>query len=118
MVSNARRALNMTQEELGDAMGKTRHWVGQLERGHWYGKDTFTVGADNALRLAMTLNLPPVEVLRAGGVPEEKWPDLSKVRSVGASVKFVDITTLSPHQQGIIESLVDEFKYPSSKESN
>lgn len=101
----------MTQSQLADEMGKSRHWVGQLERGHWYGKDTFTVGADTALRLAMALNLPPAEVLRAGGVPEDNWPDLSQFRSVDVYTKHVDITPLTQHQQNIIESLVDEFKH-------
>ncbi len=117
MVRKARLALGMTQQQLGAAMGKSRHWVGQLERGEWYERSVFTLDGDTAVRLAVTLNLPPAEVLHAGRVPKDRWPDLSKIRSVNARVKFVDITTLTPHQQDIIESLVDEFKYPSSTES-
>ena len=115
MARNARLALDMSQEDVALAMDRSRHWVTQLERGTWYKNgETFTLYGDNALRLALTLDLDPVEVLRAGQVELERWPDLSKVRSNSDSVKSIDISSLSPQQQNIIERLVDEFKYPTS----
>ena len=115
LVRNARLDLDMSQQDLAAAMDKSRHWVAQLERGAWY-KDgsPFTLDGDNALRLAMTLNLDPVEVLRAGAVDVKRWPDLSKIRSSSASVRSLDISSLTPEQQDLIERLVDEFKHPTS----
>ena len=115
LARNARLDLDMSQQDLATAMDKSRHWVAQLERGSWYRSgEAFTLDGDNALRLAMTLNLDPVEVLRAGQVEVNRWPDLSKIRSHSASVRTVDISSLTPQQQDLIERLVDELKYPTS----
>lgn len=115
LVRNARLDLDMKQEDLAAAVDKSRHWVAQLERGSWYRTgEPFTLDGDNALRLALALNLDPVEVLRAGQVEVSRWPDLSKIRSNSASVRSLDISSLTPEQQDLIERLVDEFKHPTS----
>ena len=115
LIRTARLDLDMSQADLAVAMDRSRHWVAQLERGAWY-KDgePFTLDGDNALRLAMTLDLDPVEVLRAGRVDVSRWPNLSKIRSHSASVRVVDISSLTPQQQDIVERLVDELKHPTS----
>lgn len=116
LVRNARLDLDMKQEDLAAAVGKSRHWVAQIERGAWYRTgEPFTLDGDNALRLALSLNLDPVEVLRAGQVEVGRWPDLSKIRSNSASVKSIDISSLTPEQQDLIERLVDELKHPTSR---
>lgn len=71
---------------------------------------------DSALRLAMTLNLDPVGVLRAGQVEVSRWPDLSKLRSENTSVRTVDISSLTPQQQDLVERLVEELKYATSED--
>lgn len=116
LVRNARLDLDMKQEDLAAAVDKSRHWVAQIERGAWYRTgEPFTLDGDNALRLSMALNLDPVEVLRAGQVEVARWPDLSKLRSTSASVKSIDISSLTPEQQDLIERLVDELKYRTSR---
>lgn len=117
LVRNSRLDLDMSQQDLATAMDKSRHWIAQLERGSWY-KDgkAFTLDGDSALRLAMTLNLDPVGVLRAGQVEVSRWPDLSKLRSEHTSVRTVDISSLTPQKQDLVERLVEELKYATSED--
>ncbi|SDR77719.1 helix-turn-helix transcriptional regulator [Corynebacterium timonense] len=110
LVSMARRGLGISQADLGEAVGKSRHWVTQLEKGSWYRTgEPFTLESDGAIKLAGVLGLSVVDVLRAGRVPEIKWPDLSNYRSNDANVAVVDITKLTPAQQELVEGIVNEF---------
>ena len=118
LIRSARQDLGMKQTDLAVAADRSRHWVTQLEKGVWYKSgERFTLDGDNALRLALVLNLDPVKGLRAGEVPLERWPDLSKIRSHNASVRVVDISSLTVQQQNLIERLVDELKHPTSREN-
>ena len=112
LIRAARGELGMSQDELGAVMGgRSRQWVSQLERGERYGGGgAFEVSAGVAVQLALVLDLDPVDVLRAAGVPESQWPNLSNVSAKNGKVKTIDITTLSTNQARIIEDLVDEFK--------
>lgn len=115
LVRDARLGLDMTQEALAEAMGKSRHWVSQLERGEWYKGGTFTLDGDNALKLAATLGADPLAMLRAGRVDIADWPKQSQMFSNSDSVRLVDIGSLTPTQQDLIERLVDELQQTTSE---
>ncbi|GEM_PF-3394673 len=110
LVSMARRGLGLSQAEMAEAVGKSRHWVTQLEKGSWYRTgEPFTLEVDGALKLAAVLNLHPIDLLQAGRVPRIKWPDLSNYSSNDDRVRVVDITTLTPTQQELVEGIVNEY---------
>lgn len=110
IVRLARKRLELNQAELGEAMGRDRTWVTQLERGKRYNGKPFTIEPHMVLKLAGVLQVDPVDLLVAAEIPEPQWPDLSQVRSNSANVRTVDITTLSPTQAKLIEQLVKELK--------
>lgn len=92
-------------------MGKTRHWVIQVEKGIWNnGGRRVSLTPENAIKLALVLGREPEDFLIAGDVPPEKWPDLSHISSKTDSVRVVDITSLTPKQQALIESIVYELR--------
>lgn len=112
LVRVKRKALGMTQEQLAESMGKTRSWVIRVEKGIRPDRDTpIELDAANSLKLAAVLALDPVEVLKAGRVPRNQWPNLSNYRSSSDIVRVIDVTTLTSEQQDMIERVVDEFKH-------
>lgn len=112
LVRGRRKELRMTQEQLAEAMGKTRSWTGRVEKGVRHDRDTpIELDAENALKLAAVLGLDEVRVLQAGRVPRSQWPNLSNTRSNSGSVRVIDVTSLTSEQQDIIERVVDEFKH-------
>lgn len=103
--------MGISQTDLAEAVGKSRHWVSQLERGAWYRDgNPFTLEPDMAVKLAGVLDIPVVDMLVAGRVPELKWPDLSNYSSIDDNVIVIDVTRLTEHQRDIIQGLINEFK--------
>lgn len=111
LVRRARKNIDLTQSELGEAIGKSRWWIVQLEKGAWYvnGKG-FALEPMMCLKLADVLGLDPVAVLSAADVPKNDWPDFSNMVAKSDSVRRIDITTLTPAQTRLVAGLVDEFK--------
>ncbi|QNE90296.1 helix-turn-helix transcriptional regulator [Corynebacterium incognita] len=118
LVLTNRKRLGLSQAELASQVGRTRHWVIQLEKGSWYEGKEFKLDPDMAVKLAAILDVDPVEVLEAAKVPATEWPDLSHTRSNSAKVQTVDITALSPQQAKLIRTLVDELKAGNTIEHN
>ena len=111
MVRNARAELGMNQTELGELMGKSRHWVVQLERGASYDTDKEKrYQAETCVRLAAILNLDPVSVLHAAHVPSDLWPDLSLMYSNSDIISTIDVTALTQTQQKLVRELIEELK--------
>lgn len=111
MVRNARAELGMNQTELGELMGKSRHWVVQLERGASYDTDKEKrYHAETCIRLAAILNLDPIAVLHAAHVPSELWPDLSHMYSNSDIISTIDVTALTQNQQKLVRELIEELK--------
>lgn len=111
LIHAARKKLRMTQTDLADALGRSRQWIGQLERGQWYySQETFTASPDELVKIAGILDISPVEVLIAAGVDKSKWPDLSHIRSKDVNVRTIDLTSLTTNQIRLVEDLVEEFR--------
>lgn len=110
MVSTARARLGMSQEELAEVMGKSRFWVIRLEQGRQRSGVPFSLDANQAMKLSAVLDLNPATVLRAGRVPESRWPDLSHINSNDGSVKILDVSSLTAQQRDMIERVVNELK--------
>lgn len=111
LVRTSRALLGMTQEDLGAEVGKTRQWVIQVEKGVWNNGGTrVTLSPENAIKLGLALGKDIRDVLLAGEVPPENWPDLSHISSNQSNLRLVDVTSLTPHQQALIESIVHELK--------
>lgn len=111
LVRTNRAALGMTQADLGEAVGKSRQWVLQVEKGAWTnGGKRVTLSPDNAIKLGLALGKDIEDILLAGEVPAEEWPDLSHISSNQSNLRLVDITSLTERQQVLIESIVDELK--------
>ena len=110
VIRQARKAIGMTQADLGEAMDRTRYWVIQLEKGERYDGNDPAIGPSAIVRLATVLNLDAQKLLAAAGVPPEKWPNLSYSRSNNGSVSTVDIDGLSESQATLVQQLVNEFK--------
>jgi len=111
LVRNRRRELDMNQADFAKAVGRTRFWVIDLERGEARrtGKP-FEVEAMMCMRIADVLALDPVEVLTAARVPEDEWPNFSNIVAKSDFVMHIDITRLTSRQRDIVTGLVDEFK--------
>lgn len=111
LVRDRRLELGITQEDLAKALGKSRYWVIQVEKGVWNnGGIRVSLPAQVAVDLAVELGLDKERVLLAAGVEFEKWPNLSHISSNGDKLKILNITSLTPRQQAIIESAVHEYK--------
>lgn len=112
LVRTTRTTLGMTQEDLAAEVGKTRQWVIQVEKGIWNnGGKRVSLTPENAIKLGLALGRDVQDFLLAGEVPIEKWPDLSHISSKTDKVRLIDITSLTPHQQALIESIVHELKH-------
>lgn len=109
MIRAARKDLGLTQEAFGKQVNKSRQWVAQLEGANFEGRP-FAVTPDDLVKIALILRLSPVAVLKASGIHQAEWPDLSYMRSKDANIRAIDITTLNDDQAKIIEQLVETFK--------
>lgn len=110
IVRIARKKQGFNQADLGEAVGRDRTWVTQLERGKRYSGKPFTIEPHMVLKLAGVLQVDPVELLVAAEIPQSEWPDMSHISSNSANVRTIDITTLSPTQAKLVEQLVKELK--------
>lgn len=110
IVRIARKNKGLNQADLGEAMDRDRTWVTQLERGKRYSGKPFTIEPHMVLKLAVVLEVDPVELLVAAEIPQSEWPDMSHISSNSANIRTVDITTLSPTQAKLVEQLVKELK--------
>lgn len=106
LIRTQRRVQNMRQEDLGQAVGKSRHWVIRLESGD----ERVVVTPDMAIKLALVLGLDPIEVLRAADIPQQEWPNYSYTGSNSANLNVVDLSELSGTQATLVRQLVDELK--------
>lgn len=116
MVRNARVGLGINQTELGRLIGKSRHWVVQLERGLSYDTEKEKrYQPETCVRLAAVLNLDPVEVLHAARIPSTMWPDLSYMYSKSGIISTIDVTALTEIQQKLVRELIEELKAGNDK---
>lgn len=112
-IRTARMAQEIKQSELGADLGRSRFWVMNLEKG----EENVTVTPEQALAMAGILQLDPYKIMRLAGIPESRWPDVSKIRSNTDSLNAVDTTSLTPDQVALIENLVMELKIGNRRES-
>lgn len=111
LVRAGRRKLGITQQQLADMVGRSRKWMVQVEKGERYDTtEDMQISPDMVVKLALILDIDPVEALYAVGAPKDTWPDFSHIRSTSDNVRVVDITSLTPEQAKLIEGMIDEFK--------
>lgn len=96
----------MTQQQLGDQLGRTRQWVADVE--HFRRMESWPVGMTT--RIAALLDLDPRVLLIAAGVPEKDWPHISNTSSIDGRLHTVDLTGLTDRQIKLIYDLVAEFR--------
>lgn len=110
LVRAERKKQGISQADLAKAMGRSRSWMIQLEKGEWYGEEReFTLEAEYAVKLARLLDISPRIVLKLGKVPQNQWPDLSYTLSNGDTIRTIDITDLTDEQATLVRQLVHEL---------
>ncbi|AHI23385.1 helix-turn-helix domain-containing protein [Corynebacterium vitaeruminis] len=111
LVRAGRNKLDITQQQLADMVGRSRKWMVQVEKGERYDtSEDMRIDPDMVVKIALILDIDPVEALYAVGAPKDTWPDFSHLRLASDNVRVVDITSLTPEQTKLVEGMIDEFR--------
>ena len=123
LVRKARRDIEMSQEELGKAMGKSRAWAVRLE-----GCNVGTFAAMQPIhwaQLEMHLGIEPGGLLRFTDFARDSWPDVARVNvqeneksNASSNYNWVYIGDLTQKQAKIISETATEFRSLNSGEKH